>query len=188
MELKINQFISYFFDKYGFDNATNSLLVNFANVFIMFILLIGFYYFVAAVNNKIINIKTKNKYYKLWKNQYFMTPYYIVFCLYVCFVFDIDFDKGLNDYKNGNINSQNYTYIMFEEDLKNSKALEDLSLEEGSNVKEKIIEIIYNNNHQNIFPLKRYIGSGLAPIEIGEIKDNLHSYSIKLYEEKYSKH
>ena len=188
MELKTNQFINYFFNKYGLDRVNDLFWLDFASIFVIFVLLIGCYYFVAAVDNKNLNVKTKNKYYKLWKNQYFMIPYCIVLFLYTYIVFNIDIEENFHKYKKSNINFKNYTYKMFEEDLKDSKILDGLSLEESINVKEKIIEVIYNNNTQNIFSLNRYIGSGLAPIEIGEIKDNLHSYSIKLYEEKYSKH
>lgn len=183
MELKINQFINYFFDKYGLEEANIvfillSIIIN----IVLFLGLLGVYNYVSEVKNKKLNVKTNNKRYMLWKNQYFMIPYCIITGLYFYFVFiqNGDFlnriEKGIEEYKRDCISSKNYTYQMFKEDLKSSKILEGLNVEESNNIQEKIITIMYDNEK---LLLTTDIGEGLAPIEINKIKVNLKKYKEK---------
>ena len=183
MELKIDQFINYFFDKYGLEEVDIVfLLLSIAINIVLFLGLLGVYDYIAMVKNKNLNVKTNNKRYMLWKNQYFMIPYCIIVGLYFYFVFiqNGDFlnriEKGINEYNRGCISSKNYTYQMFKEDLKFSKILEELNVEQSNNIQEKIITIMYDNEKLS---LRREIGEGLAPIEINEIKNNLKKYREK---------
>lgn len=183
MELKIDQFINYFFDKYGLEEVNIVfLLLSIAINIVLFLGLLGIYNYVSVVKNKNLNVKTNNKRYMLWKNQYFMIPYCIIIGLYFYFVFiqNGDFlnriEKGINEYNRGCISSKNYTYEMFKEDLNSSKILEELNVDESNNIQEKIISIMYDNEKLS---LRREIGEGLAPIEINEIKNNLKKYKEK---------
>lgn len=183
MELKIDQFINYFFDKYGLEEANIVfILLSIAINIVLFLGLLGIYDYVAVVKNKNLNVKTNNKRYMLWKNQYFMIPYCIIVGLYFYFVFiqNGDFlnriEKGIDEYNRGYISSKNYTYQMFKEDLNSSKILEELNVEESNNIQEKIITIMYDNEKLS---LTTDVGEGLAPIEINEIKVNLKKYKEK---------
>lgn len=183
MELKIDQFINYFFDKYGLEEVDIVfLLLSIAINIVLFLGLLGVYNYVSEVKNKNLNVKTNNKRYMLWKNQYFMIPYCIITGLYFYFVFiqNGDFlnriEKGIEEYKRDCISSKNYTYQMFKEDLKSSKILEGLNIEESNNIQEKIITIMYDNEKLS---LTTDIGEGLAPIEINKIKVNLKKYKEK---------
>ena len=183
MELKINQFINYFFDKYGLEEANIvfillSIIIN----IVLFLGLLGVYNYVSEVKNKKLNVKTNNKRYMLWKNQYFMIPYCIIVGLYFYFVFIQNGDflnkiqKGIDEYNRGCISSKNYTYQMFKEDLKSSKVLEELDVEESNKIQEKIIAIMYDNKPLS---LTTDVGEGLAQIEINKIKVNLKKYKEK---------
>lgn len=186
MELKIDQFINYFFDKYGLEEVDIVfLLLSIAINIVLFLVLLGIYDYVSVVKNKKLNVKTNNKRYMLWKNQYFMIPYCIITGLYFYFVFiqNGDFlnriEKGIEEYKRDCISSKNYTYQMFKEDLKSSKVLEELDVKESNKIQEKIIAIMYDNKPLS---LTTDVGEGLAPIEINEIKNNLKK--LKKYKEK----
>ena len=183
MELKIDQFINYFFDKYGLEEVNIVfLLLSIAITIVLFLGLLGIYDYVSVVKNKNLNVKTNNKRYMLWKNQYFMIPYCIIISLYFYFYFIQNGDflnkiqKGIDEYNKGCISSKNYTYEMFKEDLKSSKILEELNVEQSNNIQEKIISIMYDNEKLS---LRREVGEGLAPIEINEIKNNLKKYKEK---------
>lgn len=183
MELKIDRFINYFFDKYGLEEVDIVfLLLSIAINIVLFLGLLGIYDYVAVVKNKNLNVKTNNKRYMLWKNQYFMIPYCIIVSLYFYFVFIQNgsflnrIEKGIEEYKRGCISSKNYTYQMFKEDLKSSKVLEELDVEESNKIQEKIIAIMYDNEKLS---LTTDIGEGLAPIEINKIKVNLKKYKEK---------
>ena len=69
MELKIDQFINYFFDKYGLEEANIvfillSIIIN----IVLFLGLLGIYNYVSVVINKNLNVKTNNNLEEYKKN------------------------------------------------------------------------------------------------------------------------
>lgn len=176
MNVNFNKFIEYFFNKYHLEP---SFLMFYAITSLFIFIFLLFYLLLSDVEDNPImgSNKVKSKRYQLWKNQYFITVYLglFVFIIYnLAFGFEIINKEQVKRYNEDLI----YDKELFISDLKSSKVLEGLTIEQEAEVKREIILAIYgeteNNRMANLFYEKGNIK--LAPITLKEVKSNLEEY------------
>lgn len=176
MNVDFNKFIEYFFDKYHLEPSF--LMFGAITSLFIFIFLLFYLLFSDVESSPVMGSnKIKSKRYQLWKNQYFMIVYLslFVFIIYnLAFGFDIINKEQVKRYSGDLI----YDKELFVSDLKSSKVLEGLTIEQEAEVKREIILAIYgeteNNRMANLFYEKGNIK--LAPITLKEVKSNLEEY------------